>query len=184
MLWTCWHSSTPPSRSSKQPPVCRPSATPPSSASIPLSTSSGFVLSRSRTTARCSLHIASLSGDRCRCWIQVHAFKLDPYTGQCTSLGYQSAQGTSTCYLTLDKKMQNLLLVNYWDSTVGTMPVNPDGSLLPVTHMYKPPRKSEISRSGPSPLSACCLKAPGVAARERAAGHTQRMMPRQRSCVR
>jgi len=76
---------------------------------------------------------------------EVHAFKLDPYTGQCTSLGYQSAQGTSTCYLTLDKKMQNLLLVNYWDSTVGTMPVNPDGSLLPVTHMYKPPRKSEIS---------------------------------------
>ena len=54
--------------------------------------------------------------------------------------------------------MQNLLLVNYWDSTVGTMPVNPDGSLLPVTHMYKPPRKSEISRSGPKPTVSLLLE--------------------------
>jgi len=76
---------------------------------------------------------------------EIHAFSFDPYTGQCTSLGYQSAEGTSTCYLTLDSEFKNLLLVNYWDSTVGTMPVNSDGSLLPLTHMYKPPRKAEIS---------------------------------------
>jgi len=78
---------------------------------------------------------------------QVHAFEFDPHTGACKSLGYQSAEGTSTCYLTVDQAKENLLLVNYWDASVGTMPINPDGSLLPVKHMYHPPRKEPIGKT-------------------------------------
>ena len=77
---------------------------------------------------------------------QVHAFEFNRDTGSCKSLGYQSAQGTSTCYLTLDKQRENLLLVNYWDSTVNTMPISPEGVPSPVSHMHVPKGALEISK--------------------------------------
>ena len=61
---------------------------------------------------------------------QVHAFSLDGRTGAlkelCAPVG---AGGTSTCYLTIHKAARRMLLVNYWDSTICTLELCPDGRL-------------------------------------------------------
>lgn len=51
------------------------------------------------------------------------------------------AGGTSTCYLTIDKGQRNLLAVNYWNSTLVVIPMDPNtGELSPdgVKHTYDP----------------------------------------------
>jgi len=39
-------------------------------------------------------------------------------------MGQVDAGGTSTCYLTIDRDQKNLLAVNYWDSTIVTIPLS------------------------------------------------------------
>mmetsp|Transcript_9697 Transcript_9697/g.20284 ORF Transcript_9697/g.20284 Transcript_9697/m.20284 type:complete len:502 (+) Transcript_9697:164-1669(+) len=50
------------------------------------------------------------------------------------------AGGTSTCYLTIDKAQRNLLAVNYWNSTLVVIPMDPQtGALLGgVKNTYDP----------------------------------------------
>ena len=43
--------------------------------------------------------------------------------GGLTEIGQVDAGGTSTCYLTIDHKGENLLAVNYWDSTLVSIPL-------------------------------------------------------------
>jgi 6-phosphogluconolactonase (cycloisomerase 2 family) len=40
-----------------------------------------------------------------------------------------AAGGTSTCYLTIDKAQKHMLLVNYWDSTIGSIALEEHGLL-------------------------------------------------------
>jgi len=49
-----------------------------------------------------------------------------------------SAGGTSTCYLTIHKAARRMLLVNYWDSTVVTLELLPDGRLGRQLAAYDP----------------------------------------------
>lgn len=44
--------------------------------------------------------------------------------GKLTEIGSVDAGGTSTCYLTIDRAEQNLLAVNYWDSTLVSIPLS------------------------------------------------------------
>jgi 6-phosphogluconolactonase (cycloisomerase 2 family) len=44
--------------------------------------------------------------------------------GSMIEIGRVDAGGTSTCYLTLDRDEKNLLAVNYWDSTIVTIPLS------------------------------------------------------------
>ena len=50
------------------------------------------------------------------------------------------AGGTSTCYLTIDRAQKNMLAVNYWDSTLSVIPIDPEtGALMgPIKNMYDP----------------------------------------------
>ena len=51
------------------------------------------------------------------------------------------AGGTSTCYLTIDKAQRNLLAVNYWNSTLVVIPIDPDTGELSsdgVKNIYDP----------------------------------------------
>ncbi|CAJ1953672.1 unnamed protein product [Cylindrotheca closterium] len=50
------------------------------------------------------------------------------------------AGGTSTCYLTIDREQKNMLAVNYWDSTLAVIPMDPMTGALegPIKHMYDP----------------------------------------------
>eukprot|EP00494_Astrolonche_serrata_P005695 UN05712 len=50
----------------------------------------------------------------------------------------QSALGTSTCYLTLDNISRHMLFVNYWDSSLGSLPLSEEGNLHPCKKFIKP----------------------------------------------
>lgn len=44
--------------------------------------------------------------------------------GIMVEIGRVDAGGTSTCYITIDREEKNLLAVNYWDSTIVTIPLS------------------------------------------------------------
>ena len=49
------------------------------------------------------------------------------------------AKGTSTCYLTINKKTTRLLACNYWNSSLLSFPLNPqDGEVSPHMALYDP----------------------------------------------
>lgn len=61
--------------------------------------------------------------------------------GELKQLSSTCAEGYSTCYLTFDKEKENILVVNYWDSLLGTLPLAKDGTIQPMKTSWKPPRK-------------------------------------------
>mmetsp|Transcript_18515 Transcript_18515/g.34715 ORF Transcript_18515/g.34715 Transcript_18515/m.34715 type:complete len:486 (+) Transcript_18515:88-1545(+) len=61
---------------------------------------------------------------------EIVTYSVDAATGKLSKLGSQNAGGTSTCYLTLDKACQNLLVVNYWNATIGVFGVDRDTGLV------------------------------------------------------
>eukprot|EP00475_Leptophrys_vorax_P037131 TRINITY_DN6362_c0_g1_i1.p1 TRINITY_DN6362_c0_g1~~TRINITY_DN6362_c0_g1_i1.p1 ORF type:complete len:400 (-),score=105.28 TRINITY_DN6362_c0_g1_i1:92-1291(-) len=72
---------------------------------------------------------------------QVLCYSVSPTTGQVRELGRQDAGGTSTCYLTIDNKQENMLLVNYWDSSLGVLPLSSAGNIGPLKGKYIPEKK-------------------------------------------
>jgi 6-phosphogluconolactonase (cycloisomerase 2 family) len=71
---------------------------------------------------------------------QIIAWRVDEETGALNKIGSADAQGTSTCYLCLDHDIRNMLVVNYWDATIGVLPLNSDGTFAApkLTHVYDP----------------------------------------------
>lgn len=71
---------------------------------------------------------------------KIIAWRLDADSGALTQIGTACAQGTSTCFLTIDHSLRNMLVVNYWDATIGVLPLNPDGTFgaAKLTHIYDP----------------------------------------------
>lgn len=70
---------------------------------------------------------------------QILSWSVCPRTGSLTKVGECSAGGSSTCYLLLDKQAKNMLVVNYWDATIGVFAI--DDSSRAVTQqlsMYDP----------------------------------------------
>lgn len=60
--------------------------------------------------------------------------------GELNKLGHVDAGGTSTCYLTIDRDQKNLLAVNYWDSTIVTIPLSTETGNFTgeITSKYDP----------------------------------------------
>ena len=54
---------------------------------------------------------------------QIFAYEINS-DGELIEIGSVDAGGTSTCYLTIDRDEKNLLAVNYWDSTLVTIPIS------------------------------------------------------------
>ena len=54
---------------------------------------------------------------------KIFAFTIGP-DGELSEIGSVDSGGTSTCYLTIDKEEKNLLAVNYWDSTLVSIPLS------------------------------------------------------------
>jgi len=70
---------------------------------------------------------------------EIVTWSVEPKSGKLTKLGRQSAEGTSTCYLTLDKGCENMLVVNYWNSTVGVFGLDTSSGLVgPSRSLYDP----------------------------------------------
>lgn len=67
------------------------------------------------------------------------SWQVDPSTGFLQKIGSESAKGTSTCYLTLDKERENLLVVNYWNSTIAVFGLDPVSAKVgPMRSIYDP----------------------------------------------
>lgn len=87
---------------------------------------------------------------------KIIAYKLKP-DGSMEQFGEPvDAGGTSTCYLTIDKAQRNLLAVNYWNSTLVVVPMDPyTGALVGgVKNTYDPNMGKE--------MVACAKKDGGV----------------------
>lgn len=66
------------------------------------------------------------------------------------------ACGTSTCYLTIDKARRNLLAVNYWNSTLVVIPMDPStGALVGGVKSKYDPNKGNV-------MVSCAKKDGGV----------------------
>jgi 6-phosphogluconolactonase len=76
--------------------------------------------------------------------------------GELTPMGQVDAGGTSTCYLTIDRARQNMLAVNYWDSTLAVVPISP------TTGEFMGPLKSLYDPKGGKSLVAAAKKNGGV----------------------
>jgi 6-phosphogluconolactonase len=71
---------------------------------------------------------------------KIFAYRLGD-NGSLTPLGEPvDAGGTSTCYLTIDRAEKNLLAVNYWDSTLVTIPISKETGEFtgPIKSKYDP----------------------------------------------
>jgi len=58
-----------------------------------------------------------------------------PLTGHAHLLAKQHTKGKSACYITLSKTSppKHMLVVNYWDSSISTFPIQPTGLIGPVS---------------------------------------------------
>lgn len=71
---------------------------------------------------------------------QIIAWEVEPENGKLTKLCSADALGTSTCFLTLDHAVRNMLVVNYWDATIGVLPLREDGTFAAkkLTYVFHP----------------------------------------------
>lgn len=70
---------------------------------------------------------------------EIVSWKVCPKTGQVSQLAKQGAGGSSTCYLLLDKESENMLVVNYWDATIGVFGINQEsGAVDTMLSVYDP----------------------------------------------
>jgi 6-phosphogluconolactonase (cycloisomerase 2 family) len=71
---------------------------------------------------------------------QIIAWEVDAESGALTKIDSADAQGTSTCFLCIDHDVRNMLVVNYWDATIGVLPLKPNGTFAApkLTFVYDP----------------------------------------------
>jgi len=70
---------------------------------------------------------------------EIATWAVDAETGALTQRSVANAGGTSTCYMTLDRECRNMLVVNYWDATIGVFGVDPaSGEVTGLRSMYDP----------------------------------------------
>jgi 6-phosphogluconolactonase len=81
---------------------------------------------------------------------KIFAYQVSPQ-GELTPLGPPvDAGGTSTCYLTVDQAQENMLAVNYWNSTLAIIPLDPATGRFtgPLKSMYDPRRGEKMVSAG------------------------------------
>jgi 6-phosphogluconolactonase (cycloisomerase 2 family) len=69
---------------------------------------------------------------------QVITWEVDHVTGRLSRRGSYDAEGTSTCYITIDRDRRNLLVVNYWDATLKVIRLNEMGIPSETVFSYDP----------------------------------------------
>mmetsp|Transcript_103362 Transcript_103362/g.287785 ORF Transcript_103362/g.287785 Transcript_103362/m.287785 type:complete len:471 (+) Transcript_103362:16-1428(+) len=76
---------------------------------------------------------------------EIVAWEVCPKSGQLSKLSNCSAEGTSTCYITLDMECQNMLVVNYWNATIGVFGLSGEHSeVVTLRSMYDPNNGREM----------------------------------------
>eukprot|EP00448_Togula_jolla_P005473 CAMPEP_0170593066 /NCGR_PEP_ID=MMETSP0224-20130122/13251_1 /TAXON_ID=285029 /ORGANISM="Togula jolla, Strain CCCM 725" /LENGTH=417 /DNA_ID=CAMNT_0010916997 /DNA_START=70 /DNA_END=1324 /DNA_ORIENTATION=- len=69
---------------------------------------------------------------------QIVTYGIDYRTGKITQIGSFDAQGTSTCYITLDLERKHILVVNYWDASLKVMRLDDKGLPAELVGNYEP----------------------------------------------
>jgi len=70
---------------------------------------------------------------------EIDSWKVNPATGELHKIGSFDAGGTSTCYITLDKACKNMLVVNYWNATIGVFALNGStGEVVSMRSLHDP----------------------------------------------
>ena len=69
---------------------------------------------------------------------EVYTYDLNPRTGALQFRSKQTCGGTSTCYITIDRTLRHMLLVNYWDSTLTTLELNQEGTPIGISNVFDP----------------------------------------------
>jgi 6-phosphogluconolactonase (cycloisomerase 2 family) len=66
---------------------------------------------------------------------QATAYRIDPTSGRLSVINQQPTGGRNGVHLAVDATSRFLVLANYASGTVVVFPINPDGSLGPVSHV-------------------------------------------------
>eukprot|EP00040_Diaphanoeca_grandis_P029748 m.174866 g.174866 ORF g.174866 m.174866 type:complete len:589 (-) comp31788_c0_seq1:71-1837(-) len=67
------------------------------------------------------------------------SWSICPTSGELTKMGCADAQGTSTCYVTIDKSGRNAIVVNYWNATIVVLAIDEDTGVIGQTRcVYDP----------------------------------------------
>jgi 6-phosphogluconolactonase (cycloisomerase 2 family) len=69
---------------------------------------------------------------------EIIGFELEKDTGKMKEVCRQSAEGRSTCYITIHRSRSHLLLTNYWDSLLGVFPIATNGHVQPMVSKFAP----------------------------------------------
>ncbi len=72
----------------------------------------------------------------------VHAFALDPATGELKFLNAVPSEGAGPCHVNVDRTGKNVLVANYGSGTSAVLPIQPDGSLGKASSVGNPLGKS------------------------------------------
>lgn len=79
----------------------------------------------------------------------IDTWKVDPSTGKLHKIGSSCAGGTSTCYLTLDKDCRNMLVVNYWNATIGVYSIAQDTGIVEAQRSHYDPNNGRPMKARP-----------------------------------
>jgi 6-phosphogluconolactonase len=63
----------------------------------------------------------------------VSAFSIDAKTGGLTLLNQQSSEGPGPCFVSVDPTGRSVLVANYGGGSVASLPIEPNGRLLPAS---------------------------------------------------
>jgi hypothetical protein len=69
---------------------------------------------------------------------EVFTYDVNARTGALEYRAKHPCGGSSTCYITIDRTLKHMLLVNYWDSTLTTLELNPEGTPIGVKSVLDP----------------------------------------------
>lgn len=71
---------------------------------------------------------------------RVYSYRINK-AGQLEFVKEESLGGKSACFLTIDRSARHLLWVNYWDSTLGSLPLSPNGKPGKIKHFIRAEKK-------------------------------------------
>lgn len=78
----------------------------------------------------------------------VYTWNVDPESGALTKVASADAQGTSTCYITIDQAQKNALVVNYWNATIVVLAVDQEtGAIGAPRSVFDPNEGREMQVS-------------------------------------
>ncbi len=90
----------------------------------------------------------------------IAAFRLEGNSGRMTLLNQQSALGTTSCYLDVDRTGRTLVVANYSSGSVASLPIRKDGSLGKAASFIQHSGSSVNSQRQSGPHAHCFVISP------------------------